>query len=75
MPTKKQLPVPVQRPFQTRWVDAYELRQILKISRTTLFNWEKKKIVTAVVLGGKKYYDLSAIEKFMETQPKKKSKR
>ena len=54
------------RPFEMRWVDSVDLRRILNISRTTLFNWEKHhQLPIANVLGGKKYYDLLALEKMM----------
>jgi hypothetical protein len=66
MPKKKQQPEQTAYPFERRWVDSCELSRILKISRTTLFNWEtKRKILVATPLGGKKYYDLSALEDYM----------
>lgn len=63
------------RPFEMRWVDSVDLRRILNISRTTLFNWEKDhQLPIANVLGGKKYYDLIALEKMMEARQKNDEK-
>ncbi len=63
------------RPFEMRWVDSVDLRQILNISRTTLFNWEKDhQLPIPNLLGGKKYYDLLALEKMMEAGQQTKVK-
>lgn len=78
MQKKKQISVLEQhpaarplRPFEMRWVDSVDLRRILNISRTTLFNWEKDhQLPVAIELGGKKYYDLIALEKMMEAGQK-----
>jgi hypothetical protein len=68
MPKKIQRLAQQPRPFESRWVDSCDLRRILNISRTTQFNWEKKmNLLVASVLGGKKYYDLVAIEKYLES--------
>ena len=81
MQKKKQYPVVQKqqaarplRPFEMRWVDAIDLRRILNISRTTLFNWEKdNQLPIPFEMGGKKYYDLIALDKMMET-PKSEAK-
>ena len=67
MPKKKQQPSELVRPFELRWVDSVDLRRILKIGRTTHYNWEtKKNLLVASDFGGKKYYDLVEIEKYLE---------
>lgn len=72
---KKQQPAQLPRPFESRWADAVDLRRILNISRTTQFNWENDKLLMASELGGKKYYDLHALNKRLEAALKKRGKK
>ena len=73
---KKEQPVPQPRPFEARWADAVDFRRILNISRTTLYKWENKlNLLVASELGGKKYYDLEALNKRLVAGLKKKGKK
>ncbi len=72
---KKQRPVKQRTPFEFRWVDAFDLKRILNISRTTLYKWEILKLVVPAFIGGKKYYDLLAVEKHLEATQKKLRKK
>lgn len=53
--------------FQAKWVDAYTLREILKISRTTLYQLERLGLLSVCKLGNKKYYDLVGLDRLMES--------
>lgn len=54
--------------FESKWVDAFDLRRILNISRTTQFDLEKnKKLLAVSKLGNKKYFDLVALDQYLES--------
>ena len=73
---KKEQPVPQPRPFEASSADAVDFRRILNISRTTLYKWENKlNLLVASELGGKKYYDLDALNKRLVAGLKKKGKK
>lgn len=48
---------------QNRWLDAAEVKMMLKISTSTLYRYKRKGILTPYTIQGKEYYSAQNIDK------------
>ena len=50
----------------TEYLTRSEVSELLRIDESTIYNWRKKKTITAYQIGGRVYYKRKEIENAME---------
>lgn len=58
-------------PAAHQWIDSYDLRQMLHISRGTLHNWCRKGLLAFSKVGGKVYFSTADVEEMMRNGRRK----
>lgn len=59
-------PIPIKEQLQQRLLDQYDLQQLFKVSRGTIYNWCRQGLLSFTRLGGKKYFDARDVEEMLQ---------
>lgn len=59
-------PLPTKERLQQRLLDQVDLQQLFKVSRGTIYNWQRKGLLSFTQFGGKKYFDANELEAALE---------
>ncbi len=60
--------------LQQKWMDGYDVQQILHISRSTLYNWCRKGLLPFSKVEGKIYYDVDDLNEMLNLAKRKRKR-
>lgn len=59
-------PLPYKEVLKQRMLDHYDLQEMFKVTRGTIYNWCRKGFIKVIKIGGKNYFDADDVEALIE---------
>jgi hypothetical protein len=59
-------PIPRKEALKERMLDQYDLQEMFKVTRGTIYNWSRRGIIKVIKIGGKNYFDADDVDALIQ---------